>query len=343
MRTRVATFAFCLLPFAFSNEPFAQRSAGRVEILKSVGGLPPAVVGQFREPIGFEQASWGQYVVFDRRGHAVYGIDETGGGSRKIVEIGGEDGRVIEPSAFDAAPDGSFAVADAPNGRERVQVFDAGGFRRGGFLLPGKASSRVVLGSLTLNGIGSLVYTGRSVLLSLPDTGWLLTEYGLLGTPTRSIGLLRATGHEDDRELHFTLNAGIALPDPDGGFYFVFIAGVPAFRKYDAQGQLVFERVIQGREIDPVVAALPQRWPRRSVNGGELPLVTPTIRAAAVDGMGRLWVSFVVPFTYVYDPDGEKVRTVQFRGAGIISPSSLSFSSSGRVLVTPGCYEFLPD
>ena len=341
MKSAVA-FSLFLFTSYFSLFTFdAQRSPGRVEILKSVGGLPPAIVGQFREPIGFTQATWGQYVVFDRRGHAVYGIDQDGASSRKIVDIGGEDGHVIEPSAFDAAPDGTFAVADAPNGRERVQVFDAGGFRRGGFLLPGRASSRVVLGSLALNGIGSLVYTGRSVLLSQPETGWLITEYGLSGTPTRSMGQLRPTGHEDDRDLHLALNSGIAIPDPGGGFYFVFIAGVPAFRKYDAAGQLEFERVVQGREIDPLVAALPQRWPRRAVNGGELPLVTPSIRAAAVDAGGRLWISFVLPYTYVYE-GGEKIRTVQFRGAGIISPSSLSFSPAGRVLVTPGCYEFLP-
>jgi hypothetical protein len=36
------------------------------------------------------------------------------------------------------------------------------------------------------------------------------------------------------------------------------------------------------------------------------------------------------------------VRTVQFSAAGIISPNSLSFGRSGRVLVTPGCYEFEP-
>ena len=340
-----SAFVLCVSLFLLSNFEFRifsfAPSSGRIEILRSVGGLPPGIVGQFREPAGFEQATWGQYVVFDRRGHAIYGIDENGASSRKIVDIGGEDGKVIEPSAFDAAPDGSFAVADAPNGRERVQVFDAGGFRRGGFLLPGKASSRVVLGSLTLNGIGSLVYTGRSVLLSQPETGWLLTEYGLLGTPTRSIGQLRATGHQDDRDLHLALNSGIAIPDPDGGFYFVFIAGVPSFRKYDAEGHLLFERVVQGREIDPLVASMPERWPRRTVNGGELPLVTPTIRTAAVDAAGRLWISFVLPYTSVYE-DGEKVRTVQFRGAGIISPSSLSFSPAGRVLVTPGCYEFLP-
>lgn len=51
-------------------------------------------------------------------------------------------------------------------------------------------------------------------------------------------------------------------------------------------------------------------------------------------------MSFVVPYTYVFDPDGEKVRTLRFRAAGVVSPSSLSFSGRDRVLVTPGCYEF---
>ena len=74
-----------------------------------------------------------------------------------------------------------------------------------------------------------------------------------------------------------------------------------------------------------------------------MPLVAPTVRTAAVDPAGRLWVSFVVPFTYVYDGDGEKIRTVQFRGAGVVAPSSLSFGNRGRLLVTPGCYEFVPE
>ena len=174
--------------------------------------------------------------------------------------------------------------------------------------------------------------------MSHPESGWLFTEYTLTGVPIRSIGQLRGTGHESDRDLHLALNAGIPIADPTGGFYFVFIAGRPAFRKYDARGELVFERVIQGREIDPVVAAIPDRWPRRA--GGELPLVAPSIRTAAVDQSGRLWVSFVQPYTYVFDAVGEKIRTVQFRGAGIIAPSSLWFNADGRLLVTPGCYEF---
>ena len=342
-RTSATVFVLLLSTAAALGYQAAVRvSPGRVEVLRSVGTLAPDVVGLFREPIGFKQTANGDYYVFDRRAHAVYRVDPDRRTSRQLVQIGAEDGRLIEPSAFDVAVNGSFAVADAPNGRERVQLFDAAGVRTGGFILPGRGAARVVLGSLSLNGVGTLVFTGRSVVMSQPDSGWLITEYGLAGTPTRTVGQLRRTGHESDRQLHLALNAGIPIPDPAGGFYFVFMAGAPAFRKYDAAGELVYERTIQGREIDPVVAAIPNRWPRRTTGDGELPLVAPTVRTAALDPSGRLWVSFVLPFTYVYDSDGEKVRTVQFRGAGVMAPSSLSFTAKGHLLVTPGCYEFVP-
>ena len=315
-------------------------SPGAVEILKSVNALAPHVVGLFRDPIGFKQTANGDYYVFDRRGHTVYLVGASGADARKLVQIGAEEGRLIEPSAFDVAVNGSFAVADAPNSRERVQIFDAAGVRTGGFILPGRGASRVVLGSLALNGVGTLAFNGRTLLMSHPESGWLMTEYALDGSPLRSIGQLRTTGHETDRDLHLAWNSGIPIADPKGGFFFVFMAGEPAFRKYDDKGTLIYERRVQGREIDPLVAAIPDRWPRR--NAGELPLVAPMVRTAAVDRSGRLWISFVLPFSYVYDSGGEKIRTVQFRGAGVVSPSSLWFDEKGRVLVTPGCYEFDP-
>ena len=329
-----------LLASSFLLLPFQRPSPGAVEIVKAVDSLAPDVVGLFRDPIGFKQTANGDYYVFDRRGHTVYAVDASGAAARKLVQIGAEDGRLIEPSAFDVAVNGSFAVADAPNGRERVQIFDAAGVRTGGFILPGRGAARVVLGSLALNGVGTLAFTGRTLIMSHPESGWLLTEYGLDGSPLRSIGQLRKTGHEGDRDLHVALNSGIPLADPSGGFLFVFLAGEPAFRKYDDKGNLVYERSVQGREIDPLVTAIPDRWPRRSP--GELPLVAPIVRTAAVDRSSRLWVSFVVPFSYVYDAAGEKVRTIQFRAAGVIAPSSLWFNEKGRVLVTPGCYEFAP-
>lgn len=315
-------------------------SPGRLDTLRAVSALPVELAGEFREPLGYERLASGRELVFDRRGHAVYSVDAARTAARKIVAIGGEEGRVIEPTAFDAQPDGTFVVADAPNGRERVQIFSADGRRLGGFQLPGRATPRVTLGSLSLSGIGTLQFTGRSVLISQPETGALMTEYGLAGTPVRTIGRLRETGHEDDRELHLALNAGIPLKDADGGYWFVFLAGEPALSRFDRAGALVFHRRMQGRELDPVVAALPSAWPRRSIDGTEVPLVSPTVRTAALDPDGRLWVSFVVPYTYVFDTLGEKVRTVQFQAAGLSAPNSLSFPGGGRLLVAPGCFEF---
>ena len=277
--------------------------------------------------------------AFERRGSSTVSI-RSRPASRKIVTIGGESGKIIDPTAFSVEPNGSFIVADAPNNRERIQIFTSAGFRIGGFLLPGRLKTRVVIENAVLNGIGSLQYTGTSILMSQPETGALISEYELNGGVHRTIGRLRKTGHEDDAELHLALNSGIPLVDPAGGFYFVFQTGEPVFRKYDTAGRLVFERHIEGREIDALVAGLPTVWPRRQTSEGLLPLVTPTIRTAAVDPDGHLWIAFTVPYSYVFGRDGDKIRTVQFRGAGIMTPSSLFFGRNGKVLVTPGLFEF---
>jgi hypothetical protein len=318
----------------------ASLAALTIDVLRSTAAVPAEIAGRFREATGFQQAASGQYFVFDRRAHLVYGLDAQRSSAWEIVHIGGEAGRIIDPTAFAVEPNGTFVVADAPNGRERIQIFTPAGFRIGGFLLPGRLKTRVMLGTTVLNGIGSLQYTGTAILMSQPDTGALVAEYMLNGGVNRTFGDLRRTGHEDDREVHLALNSGIPLVNPRGGFYFVFQTGEPLFRKYDAAGHLVFERHIEGREIDQVVANLPNSWPKRKTEEGEVALVAPTIRTAAVDSKGNLWIAFVVPYTYVYDGDGDKTRTVQFRAAGILTPSSLFFGTTDRLLVTPGLYEF---
>src|SRR5437773_9249889 len=333
MRHSPATAAVAIVAIAVVD-------ARSPEILRSISAVPAHVAGRFREAIGFQQSDSGQYFVFDRRAHTVFGIDNAQASSWEVVRIGAEPGRIIDPPAFAVAPNGTFVVADAPNGRERIQIFTAPGGRIGGFLMPGRLKTRVLFGNTVLNGVGSLQYTGTSILLSQPETGALFAEYTLQGSVSRLIGSLRRTGHEDDPEVHLALNSGIPLVDPSGGFFFVFQAGEPAFQKYDRDGKLVFERRLAGLEIDPLIAGLPTTWPKRKTSDGEMPLVTPTVRTAAVDGAGRLWISFVVPYTYVYDADGDKIRVVQFRGAGIIAPNSLFFGKHERLLVTPGLYEF---
>jgi hypothetical protein len=309
------------------------------DVVSAVDAIPAHLAGRFRESRGFSQAAAGHFLIFDRRAHAVFGIDAAMSASYPIVEIGAEPGRLLGPTAFSAAADGSFVVADAPRGQERVQVFSPSGQLLQLFLLPGPARTRVMIDGFSGSGVAGLHYTGRSVLVSQPEWGGLITEYSLLGQPVRTFGRLRATDHESDPDVHLALNSGLALAAPDGGYFFVFQAGQPVFRKYDAQGGLQFERQVQGREIDAVVASLPERWPR---GAGEEPMIAPTVRAAAVDPKGQLWIALSVPYTYVFDGDGDKVRVVQFRAGGVLTPSSLAFGTDGRLLTTPGLAIFDP-
>jgi hypothetical protein len=309
------------------------------EVLRPVRAVPPHVAGRFRDVRAFQQAPAGHHYVFDRRAHRVFAIDQAFDSAWPIVQIGAEPGRIIGPTAFSTAPDGRFAVADAPEGKPRIQIFNPAGFRESGFTLPERSRARVASDDMVVSGIASIQFTGSTVLVSQPENGALVTEYAASGREGRSFGALRATGHETDRDLHLALNSGIPLTDPDGGFFFVFHAGLPVFRKYDRDGRLIYERQMQGVETDKLIDGLPAQWPRRD---GELAVVRSTVRAAAVDRRGNLWVSFADPFTYVFDAQGDKVRTLQFRGVDVIAPTGLFFTLENRLLVTPGLFEFDP-
>ena len=318
-------------PLAAQDQP--------VEVIRAVSSLPPDVVGDLREPWAYQRTEDGHAYVFDRRGHSVHRVSPSGE-STEVVQIGPEQGRLLLASSFDLGPNGQFVVADAPRRRERVQIFRADGTRIGGFTLPGRATARVRVGSTVLNGIGSLQFTGRSIVMNQPELGGLISEFSLSGHPFRTLGSFRRV-HEDDREVALALNSGIPLIAPDGGFYFVFQTGRPVLRRYDPLGRLVYERHIEGRELDPIIGALPTTWPTRAdENGREMPLVPTTVRTAAVDGNGNVWVGLVVPVLYVYSAGGDKIRTVRLEGAGPIHPNSLSFSPTNTLLVTPGGYEF---
>jgi hypothetical protein len=308
-----------------------------VEERRATGSLAPHLAASFDEIAACQVSSSGEYLIFDRRAHAVYTIARGSDAPKRIVQIGSESGRIIRPTAFDSAEDGSFVIADAPGDRQRVQFFAASGTSLGGFTMPGRGVPLITLGELVLSGLGALEYTGQSVLISQPELGSLVVEYVPTGSPLRTFGELRQTGQENDPQVHAALNVGIVLRIPKGGYYFVFLSGVPVFRKYDPAGNLVFERHIEGLEIDPYIKRLPTSWPRKR---GEFPLVPAMIRTAAVDSDGNLWISLAAPYTYVYDASGDKRYTLQFRGAGIISPISFFFTRDRRIVITPGCYAF---
>jgi hypothetical protein len=307
----------------------------------AVRALPPEVGGKFRELANLQEASDGSYFAFDRRSHSVHRIDPGWTMSTLIVDIGQAKGQLLQPSAFDAAGD-MFAVSDAPFGTDRIQLFFKDGTSMGAFQPQVRSLPRITMGSTVMNGAGSLEFTGHTVLLSEPDTGWLVSEYGLDGRPGRHFGRLRATGHETDKDVHIGLNTGIPVAAKDGGVWFIFQAGVPLLRKYNAAGELVFERHIEGVELDPIVRALPSVWPRKRTGGAdrELPLIMPNVQSAAVAPDGSLWIGLLAPYVYVFDTAGDKSGVFELYGAGRIRAASLAFSRKGRLIVTPGGYEF---
>ena len=322
----------------------ARAAQSPIQVLEAAGALPLHLSGRFEDPIGFVQAASGEYFVLDRRAHTIYAIDAKRTSVRKILEIGVEDGRVLEPGVLALSGDDIFAVGDAPGGLERIQFFNLKGGFLGGFFLqhPTRIAPRLVVDGIILNGVGSMTFTGKTFLVNRPEAGGLFTEHDVQGQPLRQVGQLRATGHEADKDLHLALNVGLPLADPAGGFVFVFQTGRPMFRRYNAKGDLVAERHIEGVELDASIQNLPTTWPRRSAGeGAGLPFVPPLVRTANIDRDGRLWISLAAPYTYVYNRAGDKLRTVQFKGGEIFSPTSFFFTPKGdRVLVTPGCYEF---
>ena len=316
-------------------------SPERIATLSPVAALPAHIAGSFEELTSCQQGTGGEYFIFDRRAHSVYVAPAGLDAARKLIEIGAEKGRVLDPTAFDLAPDGTFLVADAPGGTPRVQIFLPSGSTLRGFRLPGRPIARVTLRNLVLNGLAAMEYTGRSIFISQPENGAVITEYSVDGQPRRSFGDLRRTGHENDVNVHLALNSGLVVPNPAGGFYFVFLSGVPQFRKYDDKAQLIFERHIEDVELDRFIQALPTTWKRHKTEDGEIPLVLPSVLAAAADRRGNLWISTAVGVTLIYDGNGEKRRVVQFRASsGTLAPTAMSFTSGGRLLVTPGCYAF---
>ncbi len=336
MRPRVITPAALPLLLAIAAPRWIP-----VETLRAVGGLPAHIAGRFEDLTICRQTSTGAFLVFDRRQHRVYNAAPGADAPVELVSIGAEPGRLLQPYAFDAEADGTFVVADVPTNRGRVQVFTASGSRLAGFAMPSTGSPLLIDG-VAVTGLASLVAGRSSVFLSQPESGSLIVERGFDGVSARAFGELRATGQEHDRPLHHALNSGFAVINPEGGFYYVFAAGVPAFRKYDEGGALVFERHIEGVELDAYMRERPTVWPRRKTESGEVPLVRPIVRAAAADQSGSLWISLDLPFTYVYDRRGDKQRIVQFRATGVLSPTNLSFTPSGRLLATPGCHLFDP-
>lgn len=316
----------------------AQTPAARpVEVLKPVFAIPAHVIATMQEPIAVAATPDGDFLILDRRAHALYRVDRAGRNVRRYGRVGYEPGNLLRPSMLSMGRDDIFALMDAPGGVQRIQYMATSGLHIGQFYLPMQGAPNAIVGDQVVTGAGAMAFTGQTFLVNEPAWGSLMAELDTTGTVVRHIGHLRATGQERDQDLHLALNTGLPVVDPTGGYYFVFQTGVPLFRKYDAAGTLLYERHVEGPDVDPVIQALPNQWLQRAAETKPFP--QPVIRTAAADAKGRLWIAMRTSSTYVYD-QGEKVRTIYFEGVRALQPTSFFFTKTGRLLVGPDGYEF---
>ncbi len=229
----------------------------------------------------------------------------------------------MNPTTISMGSDDIVAVMDAPNNLQRIQYFGSSGLLIRGFFLPILGSPRLIIGDQVVTGAGAMAFTGETFLVNEPAWGSLFAELNSSGTVLRHLGQLRPTADESDKELHLALNTGLPVVDPTGGYFFVFQSGIPMFRKYDAAGRLLYERHIEGVELDDLVQSLPNRWPARAA--GTRPFPTPTVRTASADRQGRLWVALSTGYTYVYDAWRQSARRSNSTAPG---PSTPRVSSS---------------
>ena len=190
-----------------------------------------------------------------------------------------------------------------------------------------------MIDNTVLSGIGSLQYTGTSILMSQPETGALIASTRWRAARAGRRRRCARPGTRTIRDVHLALNSGIPLVDPAGGVLLRVPdrrAGVPEVRR--GRPARCSSGSIQGREIDELVADAADDVAAARRSDGELPLV----RADDPHRRGRrrravCGSSSSCRFTYVFDRDGDKVRVVQFRGAGAVSPGTMFFGPSGRL------------
>ena len=127
--------------------------AAEVEERRAVGGLAAHLAATFDEIAACQFSPSGDYVIFDRRAHTVSTATRGADAPTRIVQIGSETGRIIRPSAFDSAPDGSFVVADARG----IASGCSSSFRRVRRSADSRCQRRraqITLGHLVLSGLG---------------------------------------------------------------------------------------------------------------------------------------------------------------------------------------------
>ena len=250
---------------------------------------------------------------------------------------------MLEPTAFDLAPDGRLSSPMRRTGASGCRSSTSPATGLTGFTLPGRARRRASASAASRSAASARWrFSADGVALNQPETGALITEYGLAGTPLRSIGALRTTGHEADRQLHLAMNTGIPLPHPAGGYYSSSLPGrrfsaatMPAARWCSSGSCRAASSIRCDAGAEEVAAARPSTAPKSRWS-------CPTFRSGGRRIRRRQPLGGVCDAGHlrIRRPTARKSAPCSSVAAGLVPPHEPLLRRGRRLLVTPGCYEF---
>jgi len=186
-------------------------------------------------------ASGQSYVVSDFKGNRVLVFGQSQKVSRTLGSIGSEAGDLLRPTNLALGPKGEIYVREL--GNQRIQVFGPEGGSKSVTELTGFVG-------FTVDGKGQ-------ILVGDPGNGALVSVYDLEGDLVRTFGRLRTLSglygetyaENDERDATLISRVTLAYSSADDAVYVAFFF-VGLVQKYDAQGELLWEKRIQGPHME---------------------------------------------------------------------------------------------
>lgn len=297
---------------------------------------PPNTSGVIYEQVfknipftAYDLASYhGKYFLTDIDGNRILIVNERMELERDFGRIGSGPGRLFHPGYLDVGPDGTVFVEDS--GNERIVKFDQGGNYLGELRLPAH--------------LGLAVGAQNELYLGDPYEGHLVSVYSSSGQKLRSFGQLKKYSDVygpafSDKDAPYTIafNRVRLSTDKEGNVYVSFML-TPLIQKYRPDGTLLFERRLEGSEIDQLMDAI-QKTKYISTRGDGADARIVALDPVIDPANGNLMVPLVDGSIYVADREGKKIALLRPGWTspgnnGLFRPFVAALGAKGELLIT---------